>query len=146
MLALYSVALVAACAVIIVPAVVLNFLYGRRTLRISLHLHDQFEREVGVVARADEAEVRGHYERIARLNIRLSDLEAWTTGGMELFVLGLLAFALMHIAQQPNTLAGDIFAVFRYLLMFVTAIDAVPLLVERFNRLRDIAIRMRAPQ
>ncbi|NUQ64268.1 MAG: hypothetical protein HUU20_17500 [Pirellulales bacterium] len=145
MLGFYDALLIAACAVLILPAVVLNTVYGRQTLRISLHLHDQFEREVGVVARAEEGEVRGHYERIARLNVRLSDFEAWTAGIMELFVLALLVFALVHIGRRPDFLPGDVFAVFRYLLMFVTAVDAVPLLVERFSRLRDVAQRVQSP-
>ncbi len=143
MLLFFDWMLVLFCAALLVPACVLNFAYGRRILRVSGLLHDEFEREVQVVQRADADEVRGHYGRVSDRQIQLSDCEAWTAAIMEIFVLALMAGALVRYCTIPDIAAGDVFAVFRYVLMFVMALDSAPLLVGRFSRLRDIGRRMR---
>ena len=72
----------------------------------------------------------------------MSDLEARTTGLTELMILSLMAWALVSVCRIPDILPGDIFAVFRYLMMFVVGIDSLPRLVEQVARLRDISRRL----
>ncbi len=135
--------LVLFCVALIVPACVLNFVYGRRTLRLSALLHDDLEREVSVVERAESGEVQDYYRRVSRWQVKLSDWEAITAGLMEVFVLALMVGALVRYCTSGSVEAGDVFAVFRYVLMFIMALDNVPLLVGRFSRLRDIGQRIR---
>jgi ABC-type multidrug transport system fused ATPase/permease subunit len=138
----YDVPLVFACLALLLPAWLLNQRYGRKTLWLSGRLHDQLEREVEVIERGRSAEVRNHYDLLAGFRVRLSDAEAINFSLMELFVLALMAAALLRSCMQPGATAGDIFAVFRYVLMFVTGLDAVPMLVQQVSRLRDIGRRM----
>jgi len=141
-LAYYDSVLVLYCAALIVPALVLNFAFGRKSLRFSGLLHDQLEREVEVIRRPSRENVEAHYQAVARWRIKLSDNEALTMGLMETFVLLLMAAALVRFCTQPGAAAGDIFAVFRYVLLFIMALDRVPMLVNQFSRLRDIGGRM----
>ena len=141
MLAWFDAALVLYCAALLLPAAALNLYFGRRALRLSGVLHDELEREVKVVAAADDGDVREHYRRVARRQVKLSDCEALTAGLMEIFVLALMLAALVRFCTG-GAAAGEIFAVFRYVILFVTAIDALPLLVQQFSRLRDIGSRM----
>ena len=143
MLGWYDWTLIPLCAGLTVPACLLNIAYGRKTLAYSARLHDEFEREVDVIGRGDGAEVRRHYESVARWRVRLSDAEAVNFGLMELFVLGVLAGALLHFCAGSSPAAGDIFAVFRYVLMFIMGLDSVPKLVQQVSRLRDIGLRLR---
>ena len=138
MLAWYDVWLVLYCLVLIVPACALNFWYGKRTLDISRLLHDQMEREVEIVGRARQQEVRQHYRQMAGWRVRLSDCEAIAAGAMEIFVLGLMVAALLRYCGLPGAEAGDIFAVFRYVLLFVMGLDSLPQLVAQSARLKDI--------
>lgn len=134
------------CVGLMLPALILNFVYGRRTLRLSSLLHDDLEREVDVVDRADQGNVRDHYRRVSRWRVKLSDWEALTTGLMELFVLALIVGALVRYCTLPGVAAGDIFAVFRYVLMFIMALDSLPMLVGQISRLKDIGARLHTPQ
>ena len=139
----YDWMLIPYCAAIILPAVLLNAAYGRRTLALSKRLHDQFELEVGVIGRNDSREVRDHYDDVSESRVRLSDAEAVNFGLMELFILGLMVAALIHFCAGGTAQAGDIFAVFRYVMMFIMGLDAVPKLVQQVSRLRDIGFRLR---
>jgi ABC-type multidrug transport system fused ATPase/permease subunit len=142
MLCWYDWWLVPLCLGLLLPGYFLNKLYGRKTLQLSRQLHDELEREVEVIDRGKEREVRGHYDAVSRWRIKLSDWEALNFGVMELFVLALLATTLLRACRLDGAAAGDIFAMFRYVLMFVMAWDSVPMLVEQFSRIRDIHRRV----
>jgi hypothetical protein len=143
MLALSEAALVPFCLVLLLPTSLLSYTYGRKTLTLNARLHDELEREVGVIDRNRVREVRGHYRRVARWEIRLADCESLNFGLMQICVLGLMVAALVR-SCLPGADAGHIAAVFGYLTMFVLGLINVPLLVEQFNRLRDIGRRVRS--
>jgi hypothetical protein len=143
LLGLYDWTLVPFCLALVVPACLLNAAYGRKTLAYSGRLHDLFEREVDVVERSETAEVHNHYTAIAGWRIKLSDAEAINFSLMELFVLAVMVASLVHFCANPVAKAGDIFAVFRYILMFIMGLDTLPRLVQQVSRMRDIGFRMR---
>jgi hypothetical protein len=60
---------------------------------------------------------------------------------MELFVMGVLLGTLLRVGSSA-TAPGDIFAVFRYVMMFLMGLDRIPRLVEQLSRLRDIGRRL----
>jgi hypothetical protein len=130
------------CVGLLLPAGLLNWWYGRRTLFLSGMLHGEQEREVEVIERHRTPEVRDHYGKVRNWWVRLSDAEAINTGVMELFVLVLIVAGLVHYCTTPDVTTGDVFAAFRYLLTFVTAIDGLPALVKHVSRLRDVARRV----
>lgn len=142
----YDVTLIPYCLLLILPAIILNGKYGRKTLLLSKKLHDQFELEVAVIGRSCEREVREHYESVARSRVKLSDAEAVNFGLMELFILGMLVVCLLQFCRNAAVEAGDIFAVFRYVMMFIMGLDSVPKLVHQMSRLRDIGTRMGKPK
>lgn len=139
----YDLVLVPFCLALIVPAVLLNAAYGRKTLALSKRLHDQFELEVDVIQRGNAEEVRRHYEDVGTARVKISDAEALNFSLMEFFILGLMVAALIHFCGNGGAQAGDIFAVFRYVMMFIMGLDSVPKLVQQISRLRDIGFRMR---
>lgn len=142
MLGYYDVSLVPWCLLLVVPAGVLNALYGRRALALNRTLHDEYEREVGVIERGREDEIRGHYAAVSRWRIRLSDWEAVSFGVMDLFTLALIAVSLIHFCARDGATAGAILAVLRYVLMFAQGLDGLPFMVQQLTRLRDICRRM----
>lgn len=142
LLAWYDWLLVPLCVVLLAPAYMLNKLYGRKTFLCNRRLHDELEREVAVIHQGKPAEIRDHYQRVAGWRVKLSDWEALNFGLMELFILGLMVAALArscHLGAAP----GDIFAIFRYVLMFIMGLDSVPILVQQMGRLRDVGRRLR---
>ena len=134
--------LVLGCLALVAPAALLNAAYGRGTLRLSAALHDELEREIAILERGEPAEVRGHYGRVARWRVALSDAEAGNFARMELFVLALLAVALVRSCRMTGTGPGDVLAVLGYVLMFVSGLDSVPGLVHQAGRLKDLGRRL----
>ncbi len=131
------------CLALILPAMLLNAAYGRKTLSLSKQLHDQFELEVAVIGKGTPEEVREHYESVAQSRVKLSDAEAINFGLMEFFILGVLVASLLQFCRGATAQAGDIFAVFRYVMMFIMGLDSIPKLVHQVSRLRDIGGRMK---
>jgi len=142
MLIFYDAWLVLACLLLAIPVAFLNLLFARSLKRVSGDLHDRWEEEVDQIRDGSDESIRRHYAHLSNCWIRMSDLEARTTGISEIFIVTLLAWSLIQVCGLPEILPGDIFAVFRYLMMFVVGIDTVPRLVEQIARLRDISHRM----
>jgi hypothetical protein len=142
MLALYDWMMVPLCLLLLLPLYRLNCSYGRLMLRLNGRLNDQVEREVDTIGRGRPREVRRHYRRLARWRVALSDGEAFNFGQMEVFVLGLMAVALLRSCATGGADAGAVVAVFRYVQMFAGGLGGVPLLVQQINRIRDITRRL----
>lgn len=145
MLAWYDWIIVACCLGLLIPATVLNRLYSDWTRRLSRGLHDELESEVDVIASQDELRVRQHFDEVARWRIRLSNAEAINFGLMECFILGAIVTVLFRACQMPAVAAGDIFAVFRYLMLMLMGLDSLPRLIQQISRLRDVSSRMGSP-
>ena len=143
LLALYDRSLVPICLGLLLPSVVLNRIYSRRTFELNRQLHDELEHEVDVINHNHAPSVRRHYEAVASWRVKLSDCEALNFGTMELFVLGVMVLALLRTCSLTSATPGDIFAVFRYVLMLLMGFDGVPKLVQQFSRLRDLTQRLR---
>lgn len=141
MLGLYDPWLIAYCGGLIVPAMILNSYYSRQTLQLSTGLHDQLEHEVDIITDGSNDDVRDHFDKAASWRIRLSDAEAINFSLMELFILGVMIACLIRFCSAGTPEAGDIFAVFRYVLMFMMGMDTMPRLVEQMSRLKDIGKR-----
>lgn len=143
LLAFYDPLLVPICLGLLLPAVVLNRIYSRRTFELSRQLHDELENEVDVIDHNHEPAIRRHYDAVAAWRVKLSDSEALNFGTMELFVLGVMVLALLRTCSLTAATPGDIFAVFRYVLMLLMGFDGVPKIVQQFSRLRDLSQRLR---
>jgi hypothetical protein len=132
----------ACCLALLVPVCLLSRWNGRQSLLLNGRLNDQLEHEVEVIQRARPEEVRGHFGLVSRWRIMLSDRDAFSFGLLELLMFGLMAVALVRTCALPGVDAGHIFGVFGYVLMYVGGVINVPLLVQQFNRLRDISRRL----
>lgn len=142
MLVLYDRLLVTYCVVIVAPLVLVSRRLARRASRLNSSLNDQLEREVEVIEACREHSVREHYEQLAQWRVGLSDIEAWNFVQMEIFVLGLIVASLVRYCAHPGVEAGDIYALFAYILMFVGGLDCVPRMTQQIARLHDIARRV----
>ena len=142
MLAWYDWLIVTCCLGLLIPASLLSHHYSRLTRRLSRGLHDELEREVDVIHSRNEIGVRHHFDEVARWRIKLSNAEAINFGLMECFVLGAIVAVLFRACQLPTVQAGDIFAVFRYLMLLLIGLDGLPRLIQQVSRLRDVSSRL----
>ena len=52
---------------------------------------------------------------------------------------------LFRACHLPTVQAGDIFAVFRYLMLLLMGLDGLPRLIQQVSRLRDVSSRLHKP-
>lgn len=145
MLLYYDWVLIIYCLVLIIPASILNYFYSQKSYFLNGQLNNQLEKEVNVIEQGDFNSVQTHYKSVANWRVKLSDLGAINFGLMELFVLSLLVVSLVRYCNLPKVSSGDIFAVFNYVITFITGLDAVPFLVQQASRLVDIGQRVQHP-
>ena len=143
MLGLYDWVVVLLCIGLLGPATWLNRMFSRKTRQLSRKLHDQLESEVDVIRESDSAGVEQHFSKVADWRIRLSNAEALNFGAMEAFVLGVIVLALIRTCGLPLIEPGDIFAVFRYLMVLLMGVDQIPRVVLQLSRMRDVDDRIR---
>lgn len=145
MLAWYDWVIVSCCLGLLIPAALLSRHYSKWTRRLSRGLHDELEKEVDVIHSQNEIDVRNHFDEVARWRIRLSNAEAINFGLMECFILGAIVAVLFRACHLPSVQAGDIFAVFRYLMLLLIGLDGLPRLIQQTSRLRDVSSRLHKP-
>jgi ABC-type multidrug transport system fused ATPase/permease subunit len=131
------------CLAVLAPAAALGIVHARKTARLNGQLHDELEREVGVINGGATGEVALHFERLAQRRIGLSDWDAMQFGCMQGLVLTLMAMALA-LGGSAGANAGHIALLLGYVSVFSTGVINLPTLVEQFTRLRDIGRRVRA--
>lgn len=143
MLAFYDWVVVVMCIALLVPATWINRWFAQRIRRFNRQLHDELEREVDLIEPSQAADLHAHFGRLADWRIRLSNAEALNFGLMELFVLGVIVVALIRTTSMAAN-AGDVFAVFRYLMVMLMGLDRIPQLIMQVSRVRDIQRRMQS--
>ncbi|MBU0557517.1 MAG: ABC transporter six-transmembrane domain-containing protein [Alphaproteobacteria bacterium] len=144
LLPLLSIPVGVAAIATLLPIAGANWWFAHRSLRLNRALNDVLEREVAVVATAPPRRVHGHFARLTRWRVRVSDAEAATWGIVELATIGLVIAALLILAEVPGATVGTIFAVLGYVLAFGDAIDDLPNIVQNIARVRDIVGRVRS--
>jgi ABC-type multidrug transport system fused ATPase/permease subunit len=145
MLAWYDWMIVACCLALLIPAALLSHHYSKWTRRLSRGLHDELEKEVDVIHAQNEIDIRNHFDEVARWRIKLSNAEAINFGLMECFILGAIVAVLFRACHLSTVQAGDIFAVFRYLMLLLMGLDGLPRLIQQVSRLRDVSSRLHKP-
>ena len=136
--------LFAGSLLLMVAVAPLSTMVSRKTAVLNRRLNDRLEREVNVIERGTFAGILRHYNCAAAWRVRLSDLEAMAFVILQSCLLALVGLALWRgCATQVD--AGQILAIFSYVLMFATGVADVPVLAQQMARLRDISGRLGSP-
>lgn len=138
----YDWTIAAICLALLLPAAWLNRAYSKWTRRLSSGLHGELEQEVDAIQSGDSERIREHFENVGWWRVRLSNAEAANFGIMESFVLATIVVVLLRTCELPSVQAGDIFAVFRYLMVMLIGLDQIPRLVQQLSRVRDVGARI----
>jgi hypothetical protein len=120
----------------------INFRYRNKTTFITADLHNEVEQEITVIEKNESKSLYEHFKKIAYFRIKLSDLAARNIASMEFFVLLVMVIALIRLSTASAVTAGDVLAMFTYVIVFVSVFDVVPILVLRVAQFRGIAGRI----
>lgn len=141
MLFVYDPVVGAAAAVIALPVMLINRRLMARSEGLYRELNDLAEVEVDVIGRGRRAESRRHFGIVSRRWVRLSDAEATSWSLVEVVAIGLWVLALAR-ATSGTIDVGVIIAMIAYVWSYTAGFEAVPGVLQRLTRLRDIRRRL----
>lgn len=140
----YQSSVVFLCLAILLPVMVISYIYGKKMKRLTRLKNDELEKQVNIISSGDKKAIYQHFNNLRKWQIRISDQEAWNFGIMEMMVMVVIAVSLLITNQVTGTtvLAGHIIGIYNYILKFVSGLDTIPYTVQRITALNDITQRI----
>jgi ABC-type multidrug transport system fused ATPase/permease subunit len=133
------------CLTVLLPVMMVSYFYGKRMKKFTRLKNDELENQVSIIGTRDKKRIFNHYQSLRRWQIKISDMEAFNFGIMELISVVVLVVALLiTVKSGPQTalMAGSIIGIYNYILKFVTGLDTIPYMVQRITSLKDIMQRI----
>lgn len=104
--------------------------------------NDELEKQVDVISSADKRNLRVHFHKVMRWNIKLSDLETINFSLAWLVLSGSMLLSIIVVASSGTATSGEVLAIVMYVFGFVESIMAFPLYYQQLVRLQEIAGRL----
>ena len=100
-LTLFDWRLGATCVTILVPTIIMSFLYNKRVSFFQKHIHDQQEDVFRVYAANDVEQVRSYYGEMAKWRQKTANWGAMNFGVLRLFLLeSFWSFSICSISEE----------------------------------------------
>ena len=140
----YEKTIVMICFIILIPILFLSFFYGKRMRSLTRYKNDQLENEVNIISNGNKDSINNHYKLLRKWQIKISDKEAWNFGIMEALVLIIIGASLLVSTNLfgASVMAGTMIGMYNYLLRFVSGLDTIPYIVQRYSSIKDVASRI----
>lgn len=117
-------------------------LFHRRFYRLNADHNQQTEKQVGILETRIAGKLSSHLQRIRRIEVKLSDTEAFVYGAIFAVLIGFILFNLWFAATNMTTTAGTIFAIISYSWEFVESALILPATLQNWSRLSEIMQRI----
>ena len=120
-------------------------LYGAfhgRFYRLNADYNQQTEKQVGILGSRSRDGILSHLKILRRIEIQLSDTEAYVYGAIFAVLLGLIVFNLWFTATHVETTVGTIFSIISYSWEFVESALILPVTLQGWTRLSEIMKRI----
>jgi ABC-type multidrug transport system fused ATPase/permease subunit len=138
----YNPKILLVCFVIIVPSLIINWFYSKKMTKVTTEVNNEYEKQYDIIAEKKGKDLYDYFNLVRRLNIRKSNLEAYNSGILELFVFSMMIVSLYIVTQTPNIKYGEIVATYGYISRFAWSFDFIPHLTGRYALLKDINKRL----
>jgi ABC-type multidrug transport system fused ATPase/permease subunit len=132
------------CLVVLVPVTLISKRYGRKMQNLYQRKNDELEQQVDIISSGNRTRIKHHYNSLRLWQIRISDQEARNFGVMEIMVLVAMMASLLVATSggKAGVTVGHLMAIGLYIQTFMSGLDTVPYVVERFSSLKDITRRI----
>lgn len=144
MLFIYDLTLGGYCLALLVPLIIINIFYSRKSRYLNSQLNDRLEQEVDILSDRTPDKIANHYSLLRKWRIRLSNAEAKNWGTIQLIVMVIAVAVLLRTVELPKINTGDIYAIISYFFSYLESLDEIPFLVQQFSRIEDIGDRLTA--
>lgn len=140
----YDAAVVAVCFVLLIPVMVISYFYGKKMKALTRLKNDELEKQVNIISDGHKETIKQHYDKLRSWQVKISDNEAFNFGMIELLVMIVIGTSLLISTNIFGTemLAGNVIAMYTYILKFVSGMDTIPYTVQRLTSLNDITRRI----
>lgn len=118
-------------------------LFHRRFFRLNADLNHQTEQQVSILETRSSNGILAHLMKLRRIEIRLSDTEAYVYGAIFLVLMGFIIFNLWFAAANIETTVGTIFSIISYSWEFVESALILPITLQGWSRLSEIMQRIK---
>ena len=128
-------------------AILMIALYGcfhRRFFRLNADHNLQTEQQVRILASKSPQGLLSHLTNLRRIEVKLSDTEAYVYGAIYSILLIFLVFNLWFAASTLPISVGTIFSIISYSWEFVEASIMLPVALQGWSRLSEIMHRINA--
>ena len=143
-LTLFDWRLGATCATILVPVVLLSWLYNKKVSFFQKQIHDQQEDIYRVYAANDVEQVKSYNVEMAKWKQKIANRGALNFGVLRIFLLGIFLVILYVAIDLDDFTTGNIYAIAAYVWTFVTSSEYLPEQLESMTSVKDISERLRA--
>ena len=129
----------------IVTSILVLFIYkssSKRTVRFNKEANDEQERQVEVISRKDEMELKQHLRKMMRWNVKLSDLEALNFSMSWLILMSFLVVSIVIAVGGGIVKYGALFSLVMYVFQFMENVISLPFFYQNWLRLREIISRL----
>lgn len=132
------------CLGVLLPVMLVSYVYGKRMNRLNKERNDELEKQVDVISTGNKVKIQNHYNNLRKWQIKISNKEALNFGFMELMVLLIITASLLvsKNIHSSSMMAGSLFGIYSYILKFTSGLDTIPYTVQRLSSLNDIAKRI----
>ena len=114
----------------------------RRFYRLNADHNEQTEKQVGILEAKLSEGILAHLKTLRRIEIKLSDTEAYVYGAIFAVLLGFILFNLWFATTHIEITVGTIFSIISYSWEFVEAALVLPVTLQGWSRLSEIMKRI----
>jgi hypothetical protein len=132
----------ATCVTILVPTMIMSFLYNKRVSFFPKHIHDQQEDVYRVYSANDVQQVRAYYGEMAKWRQKTANWGAMNVCVLRVFLLGIFLVILYVAIDLDDFSSGNIYSIAAYVWTFVTSSEYLPEQLEGMTSVRDIGKRL----
>lgn len=122
--------------------IVIYGLFHGRFYRLNADHNQQIEKQVGILETKSPDGLLDHLRRLRRIEVKLSDTEAYVYGAIFVVLLSFILFNLWFAATNMSPTAGTIFAIVSYSWEFVESALILPATLQGWSRLSEIMQRI----
>ena len=131
----------AALAAAVGTLIVFALASGRIT-RLNAELNDELEKQISVFETRRASMRRGHFLRLARTRVRLSDFESLNFGLTYAFLIAAILYGLFDSVTRQEASLGTVFAIVTYLTQFTQGVVILPYTYQQLLRTLEITRRL----
>jgi ABC-type multidrug transport system fused ATPase/permease subunit len=143
-MALFDWRLSLACGLVVVPLLLINWVYRARVGKIQASIHDRLEHLYDIFGAKDPEHVRSYFRALAGPQQQLANWGAASFALVRLFLLGIFLVVVWVAIDLDDFTTGNLYTTVAYLWTIVTSTEYLPELLESWSSLRDIGQRIRA--